>query len=82
MYIFRLYNHKFNTIMLYICIVHPQFKESGIPMHSKQVYAAKLRVCLKSLQHIATLVHGCTSESILSQDGEYGRLRTIVSTYM
>ena len=49
-----------------------------IPSKSTQ----QLRVCLKSLQHIATLVHGCTSESILSHDGEYGRLRTIVSTYM
>ena len=40
LFLFKLYHHKFNTIMLYICIVYPQFKESGIPMHSKQVYAA------------------------------------------
>ena len=29
--------------------------------------------------HQATLVHGCTSESILSPDGEYGQLRTTLS---
>ncbi len=73
----------FNSRVLYhrIFIVHPQRKESGIHIHFKRVYAV-LRVCLKSLQHLATLVHGCTSESILSHDGEYGRLRTTVSAYM
>ena len=49
-----------------------------IPNESTQ----QLRVCLKSLLYIATLVHGCTSESILSHDGGYGRWRTAVSTYM
>ena len=32
---------------------------------------------MKSLLYVAALVHGCTSESILSHDGEYGRWRTI-----
>jgi len=45
-----------------------------IPSKSTQ----QLRVCLKSLQHIATLVHGCTSESILSHDGEYRRWRATI----
>ncbi len=62
-------------------IIHPHVRNPAyihIPNESTQ----QLRVCLKSLQHIATLVHRCTSESILSHDGEYGRWRTIVSTYM
>ena len=62
-------------------IIHPHVRNPAyihIPNESTQ----QLRVCLKSLQHIATLVHGCTSESILSHDGEYGRLRTTVSTHM
>ena len=49
-----------------------------IPNESK----LQLIVCLKSLLYIAMLVQGCTSESMLSHDGEYGRLRTIVSAYM
>ena len=62
-------------------IIHPHVRNPAyihIPNESTQ----QLRVCLKLLQHIATLVHGCTSESILSHDGEYGRLHTIVSIYM
>ena len=62
-------------------IIHPHVRNPAyihIPNESTQ----QLRVCLKSLLYIATLVHGCTSESILRHDGEYGRLRTIVSTYM
>ena len=62
-------------------IIHPHVRNPAyihIPNESTQ----QLRVCLKSLQLIATLVQGRMSESILSHDGKYGRLRTIVSTYM